>query len=393
MTILGNHKLKIFIKRFIVLVSVFILIALTGCFSGASVNKGWSGGILDGSTLYLGSRNGRLISVNVSDGSKNWDVPLETGTTTSGLGCSRVAIVAYIYGNPVVSDNMVYVGGYNGKIYSFIPGENQPDRTLDKIRVGEKDITIGSIVGSIVADNGNLYFGSSDGNVYAIDGRLQPIWEQPFTTKGKIWSTPTVNKDTVYIGSFDNNLYALNTRNGSSQWVFSAKGAFVATPVIDEDTVYAGSFDRNLYAIDTNNGTLRWSFQGKHGFWASPIVNGGMIYAPCLDGKVYVLRANDGYKVAEIDLKAAISSSPVLVGNTIIVATETSKGSGALKKGAAIWSIDISKNQGREIARLTGEQVDAPLSSDGESVFVHTDKDLLYGININSGALRQFTIK
>jgi eukaryotic-like serine/threonine-protein kinase len=393
MTILRNHKLKIFLKRIVILVSVMVMIVLTGCFSSGSVKKGWSGGVLDGNTLYLGSKDGRLISVNVTDGSKKWDVPLETGTTTSGLGCSRVAIVAYIYGNPVVSDNKVYVGGYNGKIYSFIPGENQTDRTLEKIRVGDKDITIGSIIGSIIADNGNLYFGSSDGNVYAVDGRLQPIWEHPFVTKGKIWSTPTISKGTVYIGSFDNNLYALNASNGTSKWVFNAKGAFVATPIVDENTVYAGSFDRNIYAIDTNTGTLRWSFQGKHGFWATPIVNNGMIYAPCLDGKVYVLRTTDGYKVAEIDLKAAISSSPVLVGETIIVSTETSKGSGTLKKGAAIWAIDIFKNQGREITRLTGEQVDAPLSTDGESVFVHTDKDLLYGININTGALRQFTLK
>jgi eukaryotic-like serine/threonine-protein kinase len=393
MTNFGQRRLKVLLRRLVILTSLMVMIVLTGCFSSSTQRKGWSGGVLDGNTLYLGSRDGRLLSVDIANSSLNWDVPLETGTTTSGLGCSRVPIIAYIYGSPAVSDNMVFVGGYNGKIYTFIPGETQPDRTLEKVRVGNSDIAIGPIEGSLVADNGNLYFGASDGRVYAVDSRLQPVWEQPFSTKGKIWSTPAVSKGTVYIGSFDKNLYALNASTGTSKWVYSAKGAFVATPVVDGDTVYAGSFDRNMYAIDINTGLLRWSFQGKHSFWASPVVRNGMVYAPCLDGKVYILRATDGYKVAEINLKAAVSSSPVLIGNSLIIATEESKASGTVKKGAAIWVIDITNNQSREITRLEGEQVDAPLATNGESVFVHTVKDLLYGININTGAVRQFTIK
>jgi outer membrane protein assembly factor BamB len=389
----GHGRLRVFLKRSVILTSLIVMIALSGCFSSTTTRKGWSGGTLDGNTLYLGSSDGRLVSVDITNGSLNWGIPLETGTTSSGLGCSRVSIVANIYGSPAVSDNMVFVGGYNGKVYAFIPGETQPDRTLEKVRVENEDITIGPIEGSVVADNGNLYFGSSDGRVYAVDSRLQPVWEQPFSTKGKIWSTPAVSKGTVYIGSFDKNLYALNASTGTSKWVYSAKGAFVATPVVDGDTVYAGCFDRNMYAIDINTGLLRWSFQGKHSFWASPVVRNGMVYAPCLDGKVYILRATDGYKVAEINLKAAVSSSPVLVGNTLVIATEESRASGTVKKGVAIWAIDTTNNEASEITRLDGEQVDAPLATNGESVFVHTVKDLLYGINVSTGKISQFTIK
>jgi outer membrane protein assembly factor BamB len=381
MIIFGRNFSKTTLKRLAVVGMIPVLIAMVGC-GGTAPQRGWSGGSPSGNTLYVGE----------------WSVPLETGTTSSGLGCSRAAIIAYLYGSPAVSDNAVFIGGYesatgSGKIYSVIPGEKQPDRTLDKVRVGDRDVNIGPIVGSLVIENGQIYFGSSDGRVYALNDRLQPIWSQPFTTKGKIWSTPAVSNGTVYIGSLDKKLYALDATTGTSKWEFTAKGGFVATPTVDGDTVYAGSFDRNLYAIDANTGTLRWSFEGRHGFWAEPIVRNGLIYAPCLDGKVYVLKTGDGSKVAEIDLKAPISSSPVLIGDTLIVATEQSKGNAAAKAGAAIWTIDTTNNQGQELTRIEGEKVFAPLVSENMNVFIHTDHDSLYGIDITSNAKTKFTTK
>jgi eukaryotic-like serine/threonine-protein kinase len=371
------------------------LIILASCYGGGASQKGWSGGTLNGNILYLGSRDGKLVAVNVTDASREWVVPLETGTQSSGLGCSKSAIVAYMYGSPAVYNDTIYVGANNGKIYSFIPGETQPDRTLDKVRIGEKDITIDSIIGSIVIDNGILYFADSTGRVYAVNDRLQTVWEQPFSTGGKIWSTPAVNNGTVYIGSYNHKLYALDAATGASKWEFESDGAFVATPAVEGNTVYAGSFDKYLYAINTADGSMKWSFEGENAFFAKPVVSGELVFAPCNDpnGTVYVLRASDGNKVAEITTKGQIYADPVLVGNQLIIATIESKGSGNVKKGAAIWTINITNNQGSEIARFTGDKIYARLTADAESVYVHTSKDLLYGIEIASGAIRQFTIK
>jgi outer membrane protein assembly factor BamB len=392
---IGRSQIITLSKLSAILTALMAIIGLASCYGGGSLQKGWSGGTLDGNILYVGSLDGKMIAVNVGENSREWVVPLETGTQSTGLGCTKSAIVAYTYGSPVVLNDMVYTGANNGKIYSFIPGEDQPDRTLQKVRVGEEDIEIGKIVGSIVADNGILYFGDSEGRVFAVNDRLQPTWEQPFKTSGKIWSTPAVSGGVVYTGSYDHILYAINANDGTKKWEFKSEGAFISTPVVEGNTVYAGSFDKHLYAIDTNDGSLRWSFEGKNAFFAKPIVNNGLIYAACNDpqGTLYILRTSDGSKVAEIITKGQIYANPVLVGNTLVVATIETKGSGNIKKGAAIWSIDITNNQGSEIARLTGEKVYAPLAADDTSVYVHTSKDGLYGIEIGSGAIRQFTIK
>jgi outer membrane protein assembly factor BamB len=280
---------------------VFPVLLMLGIFAGAACTggaplRGWAGGVIDGDILYLGSRDGRLVGINVADGSRTWATPLETGTQSTGLGCSRAQIVVSIYGTPVLLDSLVYVAGYNGKVYSFEPGDAQPDRTVQTLRLGERNIAIGPVVGGIA-----LYFGSNDGKVYALAADLQPAWIEPFQTGDKVWATPAVSGDTVYVGSFDRKFYALNAADGTKRWEFEAGGAFVA-------------FDRRLYALDAATGQQRWEFQAGHGFWAQPVIVNGVIYAPSLDKKVYVLRADSGQVIAEIDLGSRISSSPVVVG-------------------------------------------------------------------------------
>jgi eukaryotic-like serine/threonine-protein kinase len=245
----------------------------------------------------------------------------------------------------------------------------------------------------VVLAGGNLYFGDSNGRVYGVNSRLQPVWAEPFKTEGKIWSSPTVNQGTVYIGSFDKKLYALDAATGGKKWEFLAGGAVIASPVIDGGTAYFGSFNRSFYAVDASSGDLKWTFEARQGFWASPVVSGGVVYAPSLDGRVYVLNATNGQKIAEVDLKDAISSTPVLVGKDVVVATESSPGTANEKAGSIIYAIDTASNQSRQIARLAGDKVLGPLSTAQGSVYAHTDRDLVFGIDIGKGSVRTFTIR
>jgi len=341
--------------------------------------------MLQDNVLYVGSRDGRLISVDVIEGSRKWaSEPLRTIGGSSLFGCSQAALPVAIYGTPALSDSEVYLGGFDGKVYSFVPGDSKPDRFFPI------DGRIGSIVGSVVAQSGSVYFGSDDSKVYSLNYRLQQQWV--FDTGAKIWSTPAVQDGVVYIGSFDKKLYALDAATGAKKWEFSTGGVITGTPVLAGGTVYIGSFDQKFYALDAASGQLKWSFQARNGFWATPVVVNGTVYAPALDGKVYILTST-GERVAEVDLKAPVSSSPVLVGTTLVLATEESRGTGTERSGAVVWTVDTRTNEGRQLVRLPGEKAYAPLVGGQGSVYVHTDKDSLYGIDISSGALRQFAIK
>jgi outer membrane protein assembly factor BamB len=329
---------------------------------------------------------GRLVAVNTDNGSLLWaSEQLKMAATSTGFGCAQGPTTVAIYGSPAVSDNLVYVGGYNGKVYSFIPGAGKSDRDFpDESRIGP-------IVGSVVAAQGRVYFGSTNGKVYALNDRLQEQWV--FATKGKIWATPAIAGDTLFIGSFDKKLYAIDTTTGKEKWEkpFETEGAIVSTPLVYNNTVYVGSFDRHLYAVNAADGSLRWKFpatgEDKNNpgrwFWAKPVICNNTIYAPSLDGKVYILNAETGGEVADpINLGGSISSSPVLVGNSVVVATEA----------GIIYTVDTANNEKKKLASL-GEKVFASLSAGQGSVFIHTASDALYAVDAASGALRKFTIK
>jgi outer membrane protein assembly factor BamB len=324
--------------------------------------------------------DGRLIAVNIVDGSRLWAEKLEMGTTSGGgFGCAQGPTNVAIYGSPAVSDNLVYVGGYNGKVYAYPTAGREEPKWLYP-RQGNLS---GSIVGSLVTDQGRVYFASASGWVYALDAAEgYKVWA--FPTGEKIWSTPAIVGDTLFIGTFNKKLYALNADNGTEKWEkpFETEGAIVATPVVDGNTVYIGSFDRNLYALDTTTGSLKWKFMAQNWFWAEPVVYNGAIYAGNLDGKLYVLKTDNGEKVTEFDLNSPISSAPVLVGNSVVVTTEA----------GIVYAVDTANNEIKELASL-GEKVFASLSASQGSVFIHTAQDALYAIDVTSGALRQFTIK
>lgn len=216
------------------LLLILLLVGLTivGCAGITSAPRGGSGGTIADSTLFLSptlkqaggfgcaapSGQGKLVAVNTSDGSRQWEAPLETSTPAGGgFGCAPAVTPAAIYGSPLVAGDLVYVGGYNGKIYAI----NSASGALRWVYPREGSLK--PIVSGVVAAPGKIYFGCSDGKVYALDAATgDKQWE--FATGGKIWSTPAIDDQTLYIGSFDKKLYALSASDGSKQWEFEAEG-------------------------------------------------------------------------------------------------------------------------------------------------------------------------
>ena len=363
-------------RKLHLLAFLLALLSITGCVPGTTVPKGWSGGAIADGTLFIGSVDGKIVSLNASDGRRIWEAPLGTTAAPSGgFGCAAPPQGVALYGSPAVSANLVYIGGYNGKFYAFAPGEQEPRW------VYPREGTTGSqIVGGALVAQDKVVFGAADGKVYALNaatGASSTGWIFPAGSGvGKIWSTPAYLDGTIFVGSFDKNLYALDIATGEKKWSFATQGAIAATPVAYNGTVYIGSFDRNLYAIDAATGREKWRFsEARNWFWAKPLIKDNIIYAANLDGKVYVLDAQNGNKLREFDLGGAISASPVLAGDTLIIAT----GSGN------ITGIDTVSNTKKALRNL-GEKVDAPLATDGTAVFIHTSAGKLYAVNAQSGA-------
>jgi len=71
---------------------------------------------------------------------------------------------------------------------------------------------------------------------------------------------PVVIGDTIYFGSDDGNFYALDVESGYMRWVFKSGAEINSIPYADKDQVYFGSKDGKLYALSRETGQEIWNF-------------------------------------------------------------------------------------------------------------------------------------
>jgi outer membrane protein assembly factor BamB len=376
----GRHTLKI-----LILTVAILIIGIIGfsCVEGLRT-VGWSGGGVSDSTLYVGTSEGRLVSVDLTDDSRHWAEKLAASSSGGGLfgcipaggGCAGASGVA-IYGTPSFSDELVYIAGYNGKIYAY---------TKDLVTrwVYPREGYFEPIVGGVVVSEGKVFFGCSDGFVYALDAETGDfLWS--FSTEGengkreKIWSTPVVSDGTLYIGSFDKKVYAVNTADGIKKWEYLTGGIVTATPLVADGSVYVGSHDRYFYALNAGDGTPRWTYEAGNWFWAKPVIYEGKIYAGCLDGKVYVFGAATGNNLNTFELGGPLAAEPVIFEDNVIFCT----------REGTLYSINATQNTLRQLAVLSEDdlKVNGPLAIDDGIVYIHTPDLLLRQVNAETGAI------
>jgi len=359
--------------RIIFLSAVLLLVVLaSSCIQGL-YPVGWSGGAVSGDTLYVGSQEGKLVAINLTNESRRWSTELTAPRTGFNFGCigpgggapSGVAI----YGTPALSGDLVYLAGYNGKIYAF---------TADSLEVRwlyPREGYLEPVVSAPVVSQGKVFIGVGDGKIYALDAATgDKLWE--FATGDNVWSTPVIEGDTLFVGSFDHNLYALDINNGTEKWRFQTEGAITASPLVREGNVYIGSFDRNLYALDINSGAEKWRFAAENWFWAQAIAVDGTVYAGNQDSKVYALDAASGTKQAEFNLDSPAASVPVQVGNNVVFAS----------REGILYRINTEGNTMTRLADI-GTEVLGPLTANEGIIYIHTQDLTLHRVNAETGAV------
>lgn len=138
--------------------------------------------------------------------------------------------------------------------------------------------------------NGEVYVGSWDFNVYALDASTGAVrWKTP--TGEAVESSPAFANGVVYVGSDDFYVYALDASSGAVRWK-TPTGSFVgSSPTVVNGVVYVGSEDDNVYALDAATGTVRWKTPTGGEVNSSPAVANGLVYVGSDDGYVYAIAA------------------------------------------------------------------------------------------------------
>jgi outer membrane protein assembly factor BamB len=168
-----------------------------------------------GGVVYVGSNDGKLYAFDAAGGAATCTgtpgvcVPLWVGATGGA-----------VFSSPAVSNDVVYVGSADKKLYAFdaTPERSACSSATPKVCSALWTAATGSVVFSSPSiENGVVFVGSSDKKVYAFDGvggpgncsgtpkTCTPLWS--YLTGYAVFSSPTPAAGGVYVGSGDGNVY------------------------------------------------------------------------------------------------------------------------------------------------------------------------------------------
>jgi len=342
--------------------------------------------------IYFGGDDGNVYAVNAATGHQIWK------RVTNGP----------VPATPAVVDGTVYVGSYDGKFYAF---DAQTGALKWKFATGgerrfeakglhgmqPKDQTIAdpfdTFLSSPVVANGTVYFGSGDGNLYALDSATGDLrWK--FKTGDVVHASPALAEGVLFFGSWDSYFYAVDATTGKEKWRFHGgedptmhnQVGFQSSPAVVNGTVYTGCRDANLYALDAATGKEKWRFFNDLS-WVitSPAVADGKVFFATSDSSLYhVVDASSGKPIVRQQGKAYMFSSPAVAGDVVFIGVLN----GTLeardtKTGDLLWDFQVEKSKKNKGWVLTSDgKFNAPFlfhSNWREAPLVATDQQILVG--------------
>ena len=356
--------------------------------------------IVDG-VVYIASLDGHLHAIDQETGKEIWKFK------------SRMPIAS----SPAVAGGMLYFVSSTGSLAAIDVKTGQPKWVF--AAEYEKKFEAKNLHGyppaaqtipdawdiftsSPAVVDGTVYFGSGDGNVYAVDAEAGLVrWK--FPTKDVVHSSPAVVGGTVYIGSWDSNLYAIDAETGQQRGAFQAgldpaihnQVGFQSSPAVVDGTVYIGCRDAHVYAIDAATGRKKWDYPtSKSWVIGTPAVRDGMVYVGTSDSSRFMaLDAKTGRLRFNFDAKAYMFSSAALAGGLAYVGDHNGRLYAIdAKSGKLAWEFltEGAKADPLKVLNADGSlrrEAFAPLFGDFQDMYLDFNRFVSIGAIMSSPAV------
>jgi len=316
--------------------------------------------------VYVGSTDGNLYAIEAESGEQKWKFETHVRITSS----------------PAVDHGAVYFGSYDGNFYAVDAASGKLKwkfQSRGERRFAGKHLhgtqpeaevmpdPFDFYLSSPAVSAGLVYFGSGDGNVYALQadsGKLR--WR--FQTGDVVHASPAIADGTIFIGSWDSYFYALDAATGKKKWSFKTgedhhiynQVGIQSSAAVMDGVVYFGCRDSNFYAVDIRTGRKKWAFNNQ-GSWviSSPAVQDGRVYFATSDtGLLYELDAHSGAQVFSLpSQKWPMFSSPALAGGMLYIGSHEGKLFAVdLKSQRFAWTFqtDASRQNGPALTKPDG---------------------------------------
>jgi outer membrane protein assembly factor BamB len=293
-----------------------------------SSGKIFSSPIIVNGVAYVGSEDSNLYAINTSDGTLKWKLHTNGGVSSS----------------PAVYKDVVYCCSYDGYCYA---ADATNGKLIWKFKTGgEKkvgayglwtmkpadmymedlfDFFLSSPIVDVNNNDATVYFGSSDGNLYALNAATGSLkWK--FKTDGIIHTSPGIYNGIVYVGSWDTYVYAIDAQTRKEKWKFKTQDqpmyhlleGIQASPAVYDSAVYIGARDGYFYALNANNGALLWKYSADNSWIVTTAaIQNGTVYFGTSDSYLFLaLDAKTGKEKYRMKANGYVYSSPAIAGST-----------------------------------------------------------------------------
>jgi len=286
---------------------------------------------------YVGSEDGYLYAIDIKTGKSAWKFKTDGAVDSSPAAYENViyfgSFDGYVYAVNALSGKLIWkfkTGGEKLIGHKGLWGMTPKDMYMED----QYDFYLSSPVLNLNDHDLTLYFGSSDGNLYALDAYTgKKKWA--FRANGSIHTSPALYNGTIYFGSWDTYLYALDAGSGQLKWKFKTLDQPVyhqlegiqASPTCYNGAIYFGCRDGHFYSLNANTGKLLWTI-GMNGSWVltTAATRDGMIYISTSDTYLFMaLNAKTGAEKYRFKANGYIYSSPAISGNTAYFGDFTGK--------------------------------------------------------------------
>jgi len=297
--------------------------------------KIFSSPIVCNGVAYIGSADHNLYAIDITSGKQIWKF------TTGGA----------VNASPAVFNNILCFGSYDGSYYALnaktgvlkwrfkTGGEKHAGRkglwTMKPTSQYMEDLYDFFLSSPVFDDNGaSVYFGSGDGNLYAVNtnnGKLK--WA--YRTDGLIHTSPALYNGKLYFGSWDTYFYVIDATAGKLAWKFKTGSdpkihlmeGIQSSAACSDGLVYFGARDGYLYALNAVSGKMAWKYSAN-GSWilTTPAVQKSNVYATTSDTYLFfALDAKTGKQKFKFKANGYLYSSPALAANTAFFGDYTGK--------------------------------------------------------------------
>lgn len=298
---------------------------------------------IEGGSVYIGSDDGKVYAIDLSNGQKIWSY--QTGDAVESSPCVLNGSVfvgsadSFLYALDAKAGRLKWKYKTGAKILGSPNWAPSPKKDKTWILVGSYDNKlhcVGSATGELIwtyetgnyingapaITDGKAIFGGCDAKIHVVSIVNGKGIAQIDTGSYIAGSSASADKY-AFAGNYGGKVVCVDLDTKTTLWTYEGKDSpFFSSPAVGENQVVLGSRDKRLHCIRRNNGKFLWAFQAQGKIDSSPVVCDGKVVTGSDDGSLYIVNLSDGKEVWSYEIGSALTGSPAVANGIVVIGSE-----------------------------------------------------------------------